>query len=352
LQLSDVTSAIGVPVGRRQFAVAVMGLAAVIAALTIVLFPALSRRAVGGELLPLVVYAEPDVDADSLWMAEAKGLFKDEGLDVQIRLFPSGTTAFQTFKTGAGDIIYSGDLPALQYWQRGNSYRVIAPSERDSKGYIGVALNAIASPKDLIGKTIATRVGSTGSWFVSEYLSKNGIGESQVTVKNLDPPLMPPAICRGDIDAFFVWQPTPGKALEICGDKVHFLTTAEGYIKGYSVIGARAEWLATPDGADKARRFLRAVRKGAEIAVGDFPATAAYLNQKFGMTEKEVRQETDIMERVLKFDQVFFSDFCGENQWQERSGQQSAPSDLGQWVWPDGLKSIDPGLVVPAPPPC
>jgi ABC-type nitrate/sulfonate/bicarbonate transport system substrate-binding protein len=308
--------------------------------------------AAAADLLPLVVYAEPDVDADSLLMADAKGYFKDEGLDVQIRFFPSGTTAFQTFKTGTGDIIYSGDLPALQYWQRGGSYRVIAPSERDAKGYIAVAPNAITSAKDLVGKTIATRVGSTGSWFVAEYLSKNGVDEKSVTVKNLDPPLMPPALCRGDIDAFFIWQPTPGKALQICGDKVHYLSTAEGYIKGYSVAGARAEWLATPEGSDKATRFLRAVRKGAETAGADFAADAAMLNQKFGMTEKDVREEVDIMERVLKFDQVFFDDFCSENRWQQRTGLQNAPSDLGQWVWPDGLKSIDPALVVKAPPPC
>jgi len=337
---------------RRHVAALAVGILAWTAFFGFIFPIATLRSADAADLLPLVVYAEPDVDADSLWMAEAKGVFKDEGLDVQIRLFPSGTTAFQTFKTGAGDIIYSGDLPALQYWQRGGSYRVIAPSERDAKGYIGVSVNSIASAQDLIGQTIATRVGSTGSWFISEYLGKNGVDEAKVTVKNLDPPLMPPALCRGDIQAFFIWQPTPGKALQICGDKVHYLTTAEGYIKGYSIAGARAEWLATPEGADKAKRFLRAVRKGAEIAAADFPSEAAYLNQKFGMTEKDVRDETEIIERVLKFDQVFFDDFCSENRWQQRTGQQSEPSDLGKWIWPDGLKSIDPALVVPAPPPC
>ena len=304
------------------------------------------------DLLPLTVYAEPGVDADSLWMAEVKGVLKEEGLDVQVRLFPSGTTALQSFKTGAGDIIFSGDLPALQYWQRGNSYRMIAPIERDAKGYIGVAVNAVQKAQDLVDKTIATRVGSTGSYFVAEYLAKNGIDESKVTVKNLDPPLMPAAICRSDIAAFFIWQPTPQKTLQICGDQVHYLTTAEGYIKGYTVAGARAEWLATPEGADKAKRFLRALRKGAELAAADFAGEAAYLNQKFGLSEKDVREEYDILGRVLKFDRVFFDDFCSENRWQQRTGQQSGPSDLGQWVWPDGLKSIDPALVAPAPPPC
>src|SRR5882757_316702 len=202
----------------------------ILASHTIVTMPA---RA---ETRSVTVFMQPGISVDAAWMAMAKNLYQAEGLDVQVRLFPSGTTALQTFNAGAGDIIFTGDLPALQYWQRGASYRVIAPIERDAKGYVGIVTNTIKSPKDLIGKTIATRIGSTGSYFVSEYLRKNGIDESAVTVKNLDPPQMPPALCRGDIDGFFVWEPSPTKAKEICGDKVHYLTTADGYIMGYNLI--------------------------------------------------------------------------------------------------------------------
>src|SRR5262249_39781232 len=128
--------------------------------------------------------------------------------------------------------------------------------------------------------------------------------------------------------------------------------TAEGYIKGYALAGARPDWLATPTGREKTIRFLRALRKGADAAANDFPTLAAYLTQKFGMTEAEVRDQDAIVERILKFDRVFFDDFCAENRWQERTGQQKGPSDLSEWVWEDGLKSIDASLVVPPPPPC
>jgi NitT/TauT family transport system substrate-binding protein len=77
-----------------------------------------------------MVFVEPGVDDDPIFMALAKGLYKAEGLDVEARLFPSGTTALQTFKAGAGDIVVTGDLPGLQYWQRGAPYRVITALER------------------------------------------------------------------------------------------------------------------------------------------------------------------------------------------------------------------------------
>lgn len=325
---------------------------ACLAALAAALLPPGPGAARAQALDRLQIFITPGVSTDAIWMADQHGVFRSMGLDVQIRVFPSGTTAFQTFRTGAGDIIFSGDLPALQYWQNGGSYRVIAPIERDARSYVAVVQSGIQRAADLSGKTIATRIGSTGSWFISEYLHRNGVPESSVNVRNLDPPLMPVALCRGDIAGFFIWEPSPTKALEMCGDRVRVLTTAEGYIKGYNIAGARAEFLASPEGAEKVRRFLRAIRRGAEIAAGDLPGVIAYMNRRFGMTEAEVRAQTAIMERVQRFDAVFYEDFCSENRWQQRAGLRSGPSDLGEWVWLDGLRSIDPALALPAPPPC
>jgi NitT/TauT family transport system substrate-binding protein len=201
-------------------------------------------------LKKIVVFDQPSVNHDAVWMAQAKGFYKDEGLDVQLRIFPSGVTAFQSFFAGQGDIIMHGELSGLQNWfNLKGQYRIILDMERDSKSYIAVVSNNIKSPQDLKGKTVATRAGSTGSWFVSEYLAKNGVSENQVTIKNLDNQTLPIALCHGDIDGFFIWQPTGARTMEICGDKVRYLTTAEGYVQGYNLAGARVPvanlvWLA------------------------------------------------------------------------------------------------------------
>ena len=73
-------------------------------------------------------------------MAFEKGFYQQEGLDIVYRLFPSGTTAFQAFQTGQGDIVLTGDLPSVQYFFRvKGDYRTIAVIERDAKGYVAVA---------------------------------------------------------------------------------------------------------------------------------------------------------------------------------------------------------------------
>ena len=144
--------------------------------------------------LKLTLFGQPSVNNDAIWMAFEKGLYQEEGLDVTYRLFPSGTTAFQAFQTGQGDIVMTGDLPSVQYFFRAKGdYRTIAVIERDAKGYVVVAGKDIKTPQDLAGKTVATRVGSTGSWFISEYLTKNKVDPKTVTVKNLDTQVLPAA---------------------------------------------------------------------------------------------------------------------------------------------------------------
>ena len=303
--------------------------------------------------LKMTLFGQPSVNNDSIWLALERGLYKAEGLDVTYRLFPSGTTAFQSFQTGQGDIVMTGDLPSVQYFFRSNgNYRTIAAIERDAKGYVVIAAKEIGKPQDLIGKTIATRVGSTGSWFISEYLKKNGVDPSKVNVKNLDTQVLPAALCGGEIAAFFIWQPIGSRTLEICPDKAHLLSDATGYVQGYLVAGARPDWLASAEGKDIATRWLRATIKGRDLAEKDFPAVAAYAKAKLDLSEKATRDQWDTNTRPLALDKVYYDDFCSLSRWAREEKLTDQPIDFAKLTWPDGLRVISAKLVDPPPPPC
>jgi ABC-type nitrate/sulfonate/bicarbonate transport system substrate-binding protein len=303
--------------------------------------------------LKVTLFGQPSINNDSVWMAIERGFYKQEGLDVTYRLFPSGTTAFQAFQTGQGDIVMSGDLPSVQYFFRtGGNYRTIAVVERDAKGYVAVVRKDITKPQDLIGKTIATRVGSTGSWFISEYLRKNGVDPAKVTIKNLDTQVLPTALCGGDIAAFFIWQPVGSRALEICPGQAHYLTDATGYIQGYLVAGARPDWLASPEGREIATRWLRATIKGREVAEKDFAAVAAYAKSSLDLSEKATREQWDTNIRPLALDKIYYRDFCSLSHWAQKDKATDQPIDFNKLTWPDGLKAVDAKLVDAPPPPC
>jgi ABC-type nitrate/sulfonate/bicarbonate transport system substrate-binding protein len=247
----------------------------------------------------------------------------------------------------------TGDLPSVQYFfNNPGQYQTFAAIERDAKGYVVIARKDVRKPQDLVGKPVATRVGSTGSWFISEYLTKNGVDPKSVPVKNLDTQLLPAALCKGDIAAFFIWQPIGSRTLEICPNDAHELSTAEGYIQGYLVAGARPEFLNSKEGADKVVRFLRAVMKGRAKAESDFKAVAAFAAKTYSLSEKATRDQWDTNIRPIALDKVYYDDFCSLSKWAQGAGLTKEPVDFSKLTWPNGLRAIDPKLVSAAPPPC
>jgi NitT/TauT family transport system substrate-binding protein len=305
----------------------------------------LSVASAQGQLKKLTVFIGPLAGLDSVWMADAQGYFRSEGLDVDFKLFPSGTTALQTFKTGAGDLVHTGELPAVNYWLNSNKeYRVVATEERNSLSYTGTALNDVKTAADLKGKVIATRVGSTGSWFISEYLAKNGVNPSDVTIKDLETSVQPTALCRGDIAAMFIWEPFGLRAREICPTKVHLLTTAEGYIHGYSILGARPAWLQDPANQDTLNRFVRAMMKGRVYAEAHPDDVVAYMKSKFGADEPSTTFMIKIVERTTGFDKVFYDDFCHLTTWMKQTGLMREEFDFTKFVYAKAVAAVDPAL--------
>jgi ABC-type nitrate/sulfonate/bicarbonate transport system substrate-binding protein len=304
----------------------IVGLAMATLALALLLLAGGAPAWAGHEDGKVLLFSQPIAKADSIWMALRKGFFKDEGLDVTVKWFSAGTTAMQTFqsgkegKRGFGDFNTGGELPAVNFWQNmDEQYTLFAVIERDAEGYVGIAKADIKTGKDLKGKTIATRVGSTGSWFVSEYLKAQGLTEKDVTIKNMDPHIMPSAIDRGDIDAFFIWEPYGAQALKISGTRVHKLTTAKGFMNGYLVIGTWKWYLREHPGV--AERMLRAIDKGRRYAAEHKAEVLQFAREQFSVQDTApVEADYAHNERVVGLDRVVWDDFAKLARWMQESG--------------------------------
>lgn len=299
----------------------------------------------------ITVFLQPIVPYDSVWMADEKGFFEEEGLNITYRLFPSGTTALQSFRVGEGDILLGGDFPGLQYWvQNDKNYRLIAAIDRDPSSYIVTARKEIMKGEDLRGKKIATRVGSTVDWFLSVYLAAHGMTKADVEIINLDGQVMPAALCQGDVDAFFFWQPYNDTALETCPDLAHNLSDAEGYIPGFSIAAARPEWL--EKNPQIATAFLRGMLRGKEVAEKDKEAVIAYAERNLSMPRAIVEAQWPVKNRIIALNEVVYADYCKLAEWMRSEGLLDGPLDLKEFVWTEGLKAVDPSRVSEPPAPC
>lgn len=299
----------------------------------------------------ITVFLQPIVPYDSVWMADEKGYFKEEGLNITYRLFPSGTTALQAFRGGEGDILLGGDFPGVQYWvQNDKNYRLIAAIDRDPSSYLVTSRKEITKGEDLKGKKIATRVGSTVDWFLSVYLKAHGLAKTDVEIINLDGQVMPAALCQGDIDAFFFWQPYNDTAIATCPDLVHNLSDAEGYIPGFSIAAARPDLL--KERPQIAEAFLRGMLRGKEVAEEDKEAVIAYAERNLSMPRDIVEAQWPVKNRIIALNDSVYDDYCKLADWMRGEGLMEGPFDLKEFVWTDGLKAVDPSRVTDPPAPC
>lgn len=286
------------------------------------------------------LFLAPNTDSTPLWAAYSQGFYEEAGLDVSVRTFPSGTTAFQAFRTGLGTMVMSGDLPSLKYWLTSDQdYRAIQVLTRHTTGYVVEAGSDITTPEDLIGKNLATRVGSSGSWLLSEYLTKNGISEDQVTILNLDTNQMPIALCKGDISAFFVWQPFGDQAEANCGDAVHQLADATGYMRGYTVLGARPAWL--EENQEAATNFVKATVRGAVWASENPEELAQYLDESYGADAEFSKKVLTYMDLTPLFNEQFREDFTSLSDWNMKQGDEDAqPIDFETFLWTHAVDEL------------
>ena len=301
----------------------------------------------------VLLFAQPIAKADAIWMALKKGFFKEEKLDVTVKWFSAGTTAMQTFqsgkdgKRGFGDFNTGGELPAVNFWQNmDEEFTLIGVIERDTEGYVGVAKAEIKTARDLKSKVIATRVGSTGSWMISEYLKAHGMSERDVTIKNLDPHIMPSALDRGNIDAFFIWEPYGAQALKISGSRVHRLMTAKGYMNGYLVIGTWKWYLREHPGV--AERMLRAIDRGRRYAAEHKDEVVQFAREQFSLQDTApVEADYSYNERVVGLDRVAWDDFHKLAAWMKETGMAKRDFNPKSFFDPRPLRAVLPDRVSP-----
>jgi NitT/TauT family transport system substrate-binding protein len=195
-----------------------------------------------------------------VYVTEAKGFFKDEGLDVLLVLFNAGATNLQALIGGDIQIMGSAFVETLG----GRAAGV------DVKNFWGISnimpfqlysLPDFKSMKQAKGKRFAiSRFGSLTDFLTRATLRHFGVDEKEVTILQIgSTPARFAALTAKGVDASIVWFP------------VTEIAKAQGYNKlldlkdvfpewPYETFAAKESWLKKE--RDQATRFLRAFQRG------------------------------------------------------------------------------------------
>jgi ABC-type nitrate/sulfonate/bicarbonate transport system substrate-binding protein len=202
----------------------------------------LHSSALGQQLEPIKIFLGSTPHWTNVYVGVDKGYFAKEGIDLQITRFTTGSAATDAFLAGRGDIVQTCELASLGMWERGGAVG-IAPDFWDTGVTYIVARPEIKGPADLVGKSVATTVGSTTEYFLALYLKAQRIDTSQIKIVNLPPSAMVPALARGDIVAATEYTPFQFHALKAVPGSYLLTSNTEPYFTERCTTSASADFV-------------------------------------------------------------------------------------------------------------
>lgn len=214
----------------------------------------------------VTVGALPITDLKQLFVADAEGLFRREGLEVRIRDFAGGAAIVPAVQSGTLDIGWSNSVSVIQARERGLTVRFFGGGLYQGPGHWTSAImvpagSPITRAEQLRGRNVAVNtLGNINELALRAYLDRAGTKPDAVTYAEVAFPDQPAALARRHVDAAMPTEPFVTVAKQ-SGARVLDAEpfTAIGPRPFVAAFFARDQWLRTnPNTAAAFRRAIAA----------------------------------------------------------------------------------------------
>jgi NitT/TauT family transport system substrate-binding protein len=226
-------------------------------------------------------------------VAIKKGYFKDEGLDVDLKVIQGGAAAIPGLISGDLDMTF-GNWVSFFFAQSKDAAKAVDGIKLVSDGYqakpdmfliVAGKDSPLKSPKDLAGKTIAINTFKNIAELTAKAtLEANDVDPSSVTFKEFAFPDMQAAIENKTVDAAFMVEPFITRAQRAIGS-VTVLDAASGPTDNIPIAGYATSGKFAKENPNTVAAFQRAMAKGQKDASDR--ATVEPLLQDYAKVDKE-----------------------------------------------------------------
>lgn len=158
-----------------------------------------------------------------LSIAQEKGFFAQQGVEVELVVNPDPYSMILDFSAGKADGMPWTMEVVVRILAKEPDVRVVLNSGQTAGADVIVARPEIETIADLRGKTIAAKAGATGEMLVTEMLQRSGLGIDDVTLVDVSEQDLVAHLQDGVIQAGHTWQPYAAQAMRN-GARVLFST--------------------------------------------------------------------------------------------------------------------------------
>ena len=277
-------------------------------------------------------------------IAAEKDFFRKQGVNVDIKHYPSGKLALMGMFDGEVDMAAVADMPIMSNSFKRNDFAVFGQIAWTGQGAWIIARKdaGIQEPQDLKGKRVATQRNSAVHFFLSMFLLKHGIAEDDVDLVFMKAIELPTALSGGRIDAFSMRNPFIDDAKKMIGDQALEMIDSKVYRQTFNLV-AWKEYLKTNSPATE--QFLKALAEAEHLAIANEAEAVNAAVAQFGAgREKEVRAGWDNFRFSLTLGQELIVTLEDQARW-----AIAQKPELGPGI-PNYFRLVDTGPMVAVKP--
>ena len=298
---------------------------------------------------PLTLAVSEGPVALPVLVADARGFFKDEGLDVRQIDCRSGLECAQRLFDGQADVATVSELVvALNSGARPGiaMFGTISASSTQIK-LVAHRAAAAAAGGGLAGLRVATPPGTSAQYFLDCWLVFNDVDPRRVKLVPRAPEQIPGALARGEVDAAAVWEPWAAQAVAALGADAVVLPSPRVYTQHFGLVADRGTLARRePELVGLLRALVRAQH---DIADEPQAARALYAARR-GVTPEIAGAWIAEQDYRVRLDQSLVTTMESELRWAARAGLEGfEPGRFGARS-PALLRSIEPALLRQAAP--
>ena len=208
----------------KKFIIVLIGIVVVVEGYVLLQTYLNPAKKYSGPMEKMTVGVEKSLLPSLVWIAENKGYFALNGVEVTIKEFDSGRAAFTSMlnpPAGGGglDMVTVAQTPVMfNSFDRSDfaivsaivsSYNEITVLARRDRG--------ITKAGDLRGKKVGMTKGSSGQYFLDLFLSNNNLQLSEVEKVDLPTSQLVSNLTTGSVDAISTWNPHLYNAQKVLG---------------------------------------------------------------------------------------------------------------------------------------
>ncbi|MBF0277880.1 MAG: NrtA/SsuA/CpmA family ABC transporter substrate-binding protein [SAR324 cluster bacterium] len=306
-----------------------------------------SQQKPAGELKKLTLGLTNSFFEATVFIAEEKGFFREEGLDLTILNFPSGKAGLSAMLSGEGvDISSVAPFPIVLSSFERKDFAVLATFvySYDNIKLIVNKNSGIQSGADLKGKKIGTPFGTSGEFFINTFLTYHSLGNTDITAINLPPSDLPIALKENQVDAIVIWEPHAYQAQKLLQENAVQLPSSEIYRESFNFLVMKDY---AEENSDTLKRFLKACQKATDYINNHKTEAQKIVIKRLSLDQEVTSTLWEDFVFKITLDQSLLISLEDEARWLIRSkktDKKEIPNYLN-FVLPEVLKAVNPNSV-------